>query len=322
MKVEFLHTRLSMKARFIIAFLFYFLVALLQVLIVRGENLPVTALRFAGFGLLAIPLWFLKTKNFSSKPAKKKALKKADKESGKWLPVSLTEVDRLLDKTRSLGKVKIPFVFSPNFGRLFTFLFIFLFLLLAVIADNAVGLFILVDLYLIFFPVFFFARVEKKLPDIAGRINAFAPVLKTALPKKLKLSSLFFFEQNDDLPADIRLMLEPSSTVPQEVKMELLGAQLQLTFNNGPNGEVPYIYAVFITKGKGKIWQSFSNIKAPSYITEAGSSTEGDTVYGTVVLRLDTKSRSDGYHTRENDVKKLLGLVVQAMEKVCKGTDY
>ena len=66
----------------------------------------------------------------------------------------------------------------------------------------------------------------------------------------------------------------------------------------------------------GKIWQTLKNVSADGYVTEAGSSGEGGEVYGTVVFRLDTKSRKDGYHTNESDVKKLLALVVRALEKI------
>ena len=311
-----------MRARFIIAILFYTLVALLQVLIVRGENFPIMTLRFAGMGLLIIPLWFLKIRNFSGDPLKKKApVKKEPKGSGSgqagtWMPVTLTEVDRLLDRVRAVRKVKIPFANNVNFGRVITFLFFFFFLFFAAMIAGAIGFFVLIDLYLIFFPVFWFARIEKWIPPIADRIDVFSPVIKAELPKKLQLSPMLFFDGDTNVPSDIRLMLAPALSVSRDIRDELLGAQFQVTYNKGPHGKVPYVYAVFITKGKEKIWQSLKNTRSSGYVAESGSSTEGGTVYGTVVLRLDTNSRFDGYHTHEKDVEELLGLVVRAMEKV------
>jgi len=318
-----------MRARFIIAFFFYALVALLQVLLVRGENLPVAALRFAGLGLLIVPLWFLKTRNFSSKPTENKAPgKKAPRgrapqgsdsnQNGAWMPAALTEVDRLRERLRSVRKVKIPFIHSKYFGILITFLFFFFFIFFAALVAGAVGFFVAIDLYLIFFPFLWFARLEKWLPAIADKIDVFGPVLKAELPKKLQLSPMLFFDENTHIPSDVRFMIAPALSVSQDLRDELLGAQIQLTYNNGPNGKVPYVYAVFITKGKGKIWQSLKNTKSAGFITEPGSSTEGAAVYGTVVLRLDTVSRSDGYHTRGKDVEQLLNLIVSALEKVCE----
>jgi len=273
MKVEFLHTRLSMKARFIIAFLFYTLVALLQVLVVRGENLPVNALRFAGMGLLVIPLWFLKIRNFSNDPLKKKAPQNKAPggripqgsdpgQAGTWMPVTMTEVDRLQDRFRALRKVKILFVHRFGFGLSISFLFFFFFLFWAAFFAGIVGFFVAIDLYLIFFPILWYARLKKLVPAIADKIDAFGPVLKAELPEKLRLSPMLFFDENTQVPSDIRFMLAPALGVSQDVRDELLGAQLQVTYNKGPNGNVPYMYAVFITRGKEKIWQSLKNVNS------------------------------------------------------------
>ena len=118
------------------------------------------------------------------------------------------------------------------------------------------------------------------------------------------------------MPSDIRLMLAPVDSAARELRDELLGVQFQITYNNGEHGRVPYVYAVFITKGQGKIWQSLKGISYANWVTESGSSTEGNTVYGTVVLRQNTGRRSDGYHTRESDVRELIGNVAKALEKI------
>ena len=335
MKVEFLHTRFPLVVRFIIAFFFYTLVALLHILMVRGGSLPLFVLRFAGIGLLLIPLWFLKTRNFSNKPmvdkpkaGKVKASKRkapvgnndhGQKQKETWKFVSMTEIDRLRDWIGTLRKVKIPFFYSMVFGALATFIISILIIFSVIIAvfTGSVGFFIVLDIFLIFFPLLYFARIEKWVPAISGKLDAFAPVLDAKLPDSLRLDITIFpdGDKGDKIPSDLRLMLAPAMSAPQEVRDELLGAQFQVTFNRGPNGEVPYLYAVFITKGKEKIWQTLKDIRAPGYVTEAGSSTEEDVVYGTVVLRLDTKSRSDGYHTHESDVREILHLVIQALEK-------
>jgi len=329
MKVEFLHTRLPLAVRFVIAFFFYALVALLQVLMVRGGSLPLFVLRFAGIALLIIPLWFLKVRNFSNKPlvdipkASKTKTGKTEpgrKEKGTWKAVSMTEIDRLRDWIGTVRKVKIPFFYSRVFGALATFItfFLMVFSVILTIFTGSSGFFLILDLYLIFFPLLHFARIEKWVPGISDKLDSFAPVLNAKLPGSLSLSPTAFFDGSDGdvTPSDLRLMLAPGTNSPQEVRDELLGAQFQITENKGPNGTVPYMYAVFITKGKGTIWKLLKDIRAANYITEPGSSKEGDVVYGTVVLRLDTKSRSDGYHTKESDVRELLGLVTMALEGV------
>ena len=329
MKAEFLHTRLPLAVRFVIAFVFYAIVALLQVLMVRGGGLPLFVLRFAGIALLIIPLWFLKTKNFSNRPKLDKApVKKAKagksksikEEKGTWKAVSMTEIDRLRDWIGTVRKVKIPFFYSRAFGALATFItfFVIVFSVVLTIFSGSVGFFIILDLYLIVFPFLYFARIEKWVPAISSRLDYFTPVLNAELPGSLRLSPSLLFDKNggDNMPSDIRLMVAPGANTPQEIRNELLGAQFQLACNNGPNGEVPYIYAVFITKGMGAIWQVLKEIKSARYITEPGSSAEGDETYGTVVFRQDTKCRSDGYHTNESDVRELLGLVVKSLEAI------
>ena len=313
MQVEFLHTRLPLRARFVVALFCYTLAALLQVMLVKGGSIPLTVFRFAGMGLLVIPLWFLKARNFSNKvPAGR-----ATKQEGTWTTVTMTELDRLTDRIAATRKLKIPAFYNYSLGLILTFLSIFLLVPIGAII-GAAGLFAIVDLYLVFFPFLWFARIEKWSPAISGKIDIFRPVLEAELPKTMVLAPMFLFDGDgrDQMPSDIRLMLAPGTLAAQEVRDELLGAQFQITYNKGPNGAVPYMYAVFITRGKGRIWQFLKNIRLIHYVTEPGSSTEGDVVYGTVVLRLDTKSRSDGYHTHESDVRELVDMAVRTLEKL------
>jgi len=329
MKIEFLHTRLPLRARFIIAFFFYALAALLQVIMPMRVNLPIFALRATVLALLVIPLWFLKVKNFTNKPpgfktpkAKAPAKNTGSGSGESWMPVTMADLDRFRDRLRATRKVKIPAFYYKGFGTGITvfFLFILFFLtvfILVFIGFNILRFFMIFEIYLLFFPFLWFGQIEKwEPPTINEKILALDPVLEAKLPEKLKLEVMLFFEgeKESQIPSDIRLMLAPGPSASEEVKNELLGAQFQVASNSGPEGSVPYLYAVFITKGQGKIWKSLNGIKAGRFITEGASSAEGDAVYGTVVLRLDTKSRSDGYHTKEGDVIELLALVIEALE--------
>jgi hypothetical protein len=299
MKPEFSHTGFSAKFRFALAFIFYALVALLQIFIVKGG-------RFAGIALLIVPLWFLKAKNFTNKPS--------DQGKEEWKPVSMNEVDRLINKIRSFKKAKIPVIYGSVFAVLSIILsFFILFFLGIVYGANAV--FVYIDLYLIFIPCLWFARVKRWYPrELAEKLDAFSPIINTRLPETLKLSPMLRFDEDEQglpAPEDFRLMIGPKSGKGPE---DLLGAQFQLTFNKGPNGQVPYMYAVFITRGMGKTWAALKKLNILDYVIEWNSSKEGDEVYGAVVLRLDTNSRSDGYHTKRADVQNLAFNVVHALE--------
>lgn len=317
MKVEFIHGRLSSRSRFIIAIFFYALAAILQALLVKGVSLPTAILRFAGFVLLLIPLRFLKARNFTNKPEPEKVSKPSA--SGTWRNVSISELDRLRSRIGDLRKIAVPAIYKVPIAALVTFFMFFAFVPAIAVAGIA-GLFSILDLYLILFPFLWFARIEKWYPEVSGVLDVFAPLLEAELPGRLVISPMLFFRGGeaaamDQYPSDLRLMLGPGPEAPKEIKDELLGAQFQMTHNKGPNGLVPYAYAVFITKGKGKIWQFLKTVRAPGFVTEPGSSEENGQIYGTVVVRLDTKSRSDGYHTKEGDVLNLLEIATRALEK-------
>ena len=328
MKVEFLHTSLSLKARFVIALFFFAFVALLQGLPVISGSVSEAFIGLAGSGILFIPLWFLRARSFSNKPVPAKASKKAGvKKEGTWRPVTMTDLDRLRARIAATKKVNIPALYSGAPGALISF-FYFILLIAGGAIFGAAGFFMLFDIYLIFFPYMWFAQISKWYPEIGSKIDILAPILDTKLPDnirgKFQFSPMIYFvdsigstgEGGEQKPSDIRLMLAPVGSAPQELRDELLGVQFQITYNNGEHGRVPYVYAVFITKGQEKIWQSLKEIRYPRWITGPGSSTEGNVVYGTVVLRLDTACRSDGYHTRESDVRELIGNVVKALEKI------
>ena len=80
---------------------------------------------------------------------------------------------------------------------------------------------------------------------------------------------------------------------------DFVGVQFQIAVNSGPNGKVPYMYAVFLCRGKGKSFRSISEMDFGSFIVEPG----GDEEYGTVVVRQQTTGT--GYHTDSSDCRRL-----------------
>ena len=328
--VEFRYLHLPIRGRFGAVLLSYALAAVFQALLFKVNDIywmlvPV---------FLIFPIWLLRTgSNPKSPRAKKTAGKKAagkmkpitDKETdrllkklkskvndeGTWKPVTISEVDRLRAKLKSLSKVKTSGVSYILFGALLTFAF-FVFAIIAAIFTGIVGFFLACELYLIFIPFIWLARLGNWYPKIAEKLDVFMPVLNANAPAELQLTPLLLFDGlggmiENPLPTDIRFMLAPGDGMPQKVRDELLGAQFQLSFNNGPDGRVPYVYAVFITKGMVKIWQTLKDFKS-DYIIESGSSAEGGIVYGTVVFR------TSGYHTREGDIRNLFSNVANLMK--------
>jgi hypothetical protein len=307
MKAEFKHTGLSARTRFITAAFFYALAALLQLLPVFTARhltaVPQNLLRLAGIALCLIPLYFLKTRNFSNKPAD---LGKED-----WKPVTMTEIDRLADRMRMIRRAPVPFQYRTGFPVMVT-CFAFFALIAAGISRGPAGFFFVIYLYLVFFPSLWFARFKKWYPrDLSAKLALFNPVFTHPFGGGVKLIPMIRFDEDKEgrkIPEDLRIMVEPKSK-----PADMVGAQLQLTFNQGPGGEVPYMYAVFITRGTGAAWQELSRLRFKNYITQAEGPGKGE--YATVVLRLNTKCRGDGYHTKEADIKDLALHTEQALER-------
>jgi hypothetical protein len=233
------------------------------------------------------------------------------------------EVDRLAGRLRRAKQLRIPLWYDIQLGIIITPLAGFALCVMGGLA-GAEGAFLLTALYLVFFPSLWFARIKKRYPrDLAEKLHAFTPVLNNPAetPEKkdspwngYKVTPMILFDRDNEggkTPRDIRVMLEP----PKNKTPELAGVQFQITFNRGPRGKVPYMYAVFITRGKGQLWQRLGDLEYPGYTVEKESSPEQEE-YGAVVLRLHTTSRRDGYHTREEDIKTLISRVKETLEKI------
>jgi hypothetical protein len=314
-KPQFKHTGLSARPRFVIAMVFYTLAALLQFFMADGFFL----LRLCSFVLLAVPFFFLSAKSFSNK------IVDVGKED--WKPVTQKEIDRLQDRLANIRKVKTPIYYNKFFAIMLMIFFPFVLCMIWALFDPPL-IFIFIDLFLVFLPFFWFARVDKWYPaDLAAKLAVFMPVITYSFGENYKLTPMLRFVEDKEgrkIPEDVRFMLEFSNFVcsdgksqgvsnPADAENGLLGVQFQATFNNGPNGKVPYLYAVFITKGGSRAWNALQQLSYKRFITEKTESEENGKVYGTVVLRLDTKSRADGYHTKSADVKQLAENVTKAL---------
>ena len=201
---------------------------------------------FFGLGTLAMLLgsFFALSKSFNNKPV--------DLGFEDWKPVTKLEYNRIKENFDQTKKVNIPWFFKPAFGITVIVLvvsgaFVLLFF------DVTEGLLLIVlDTTLILYAPSFTGAVKLWTPwDLRMKMNSINPVLieAEAAGKDLIVTPYLRFDkdkENRQIPEDIRLMLEP-----RRKPADFVGVQIQVAINNGPNGAVPYMYAVFLCKGQG-----------------------------------------------------------------------
>jgi hypothetical protein len=217
-----------------------------------------------------------------------------------WRPVTMTEIDRLDDgirqsralrrKTRNMGTIVLVAMSAP---------FLFVLLVGSAIAGRTDVAFVVGNAVALFVPALFFGRVRVFLPkDIDFKMPSFRALLSEPLPEGMAVAPYIRFDKDPagrDVPEDLRVMLELKR--PPE---DLVGVQVQAAINKGPNGAVPYLYAVVLTRGSsGPAYAKARRIRARGFEVEPGA--DGD--YGTVVIRQSTED--GGYHTTPDDCREL-----------------
>ncbi len=249
-----------------------------------------------GSVLIALGWLPLALRRLSTKPA--------DTGLEEWRPVSMAEVDKLSDALRQSKRTKARLA-GGILGS--TALSILLLALagLGLAGGGGWGLLAL-DAFLFAFPALFFGRPAIFVPKLLNlKMPCFQAVFEAKAQDSLVLTPYFRFDKDEegrDIPEDMRLMLEP-----RRKPEDFIGVQLQAAVNKGPNGEVPYLYAVFLTKGKGASFSRISGLRLPGYVAEAG----GDGEYGSLVLRQQTSGT--GYATRPADCERLYQAVTRGL---------
>ena len=264
---------------------------LLQVLFPWG-SLPGFALIVAGWAPLAL-------KPVTNKPA--------DQGLEEWRAVSMTEVDRLADRLRQSRESR-----RRSFGGTFGVIALSALLLVCAGAARVVSrslAFLFADGFLFLVPAFYFGRLKVFVPRLLDlKMPCFQAIFEAKTQDDLVLTPYFRFDKDKDgrdVPEDLRVMVEP-----RRKPEDFVGVQIQSAVNKGPNGEVPYLYAVFLTEGKGKTWQAILPHRKGGYVVERG----GDATYGTVVLRQETTG--SGYATKPSDCARLYSLVAEALATI------
>ena len=170
---------------------------------------------------------------------------------------------------------------------------------------EAFGILVLIlDFAIIFFPVSWTGIVQLWTPSqLKMKMERFSTVLNKAESSVHRFIITPYLRLDKDkegrqIPEDVRLMIEP-----KRKPGDFVGVQIQVAINNGPNGAVPYMYAVFLCKGKGKTFAHLSKASYAPMLKEPG----GDNEYGYIVVRQRTSG--GGYHTDPEDCRRLYTVV-------------
>ena len=284
MDYEFSSMKLSLSARLALAAGLFSVGALLQVFFGWGL-LP---------GLIAIVLGYLplRLKPITNKPA--------DQGLEEWRPVSMAEIDKLADTLRESKAI-----FGKSIGG--SVLMVMLAGAVAIAAGVSLAFspdlsLILADGLLFAVPAMFFGRVKAFVPHVLSlKMPCFQALFAERIPEHVVVTPYLRFDKDKnggDVPEDIRLMIEPKRKPD-----DFVGVQVQAAINKGPSAEVPYLYAVILTKGKGASYRRFEDLRASGYEIEAG----GDEAYGSIVVRQETSGT--GYATKPSDCVRLFNLI-------------
>jgi hypothetical protein len=260
-----------------------------------------------------------------------------------WRPVPMEEVDRLDDGLREAKKLQkkvsglsanseeaiekiekaVNVVRSRSWLSTLIGIAVFALVVLYFIAsamdllpgiDGDAVVFGLATLALLLAPSLFFGRVKVFTPpEIAMKMPCFRAMLAKGLPQEMAVAPYVRFDKDKngaDVPEDLRLLFEL-----KRPPADLVGVQVQAAINNGPNGKVPYMYAVVLTKGKdGPSYKVAQRFKSAAYEVEPG----GDDQYGTVVIRQETSG--GGYETSPSDCERLLDISVGLLGAIAKAS--
>lgn len=258
-----------------------------------------------GFGflpgvLLMIPaLVFMGARNFRNKPM--------DVGQEDWQPASVREFDRIKSNLQLTREKGYSVIYRTGFGWFIAVVLVAAALVLVSMGFR-LGALVCADALVLLIPFLFTGNVSLWTPqELAFRMRVFEPILSTETAEGGEIIITPYLKldknsQGQQIPEDIRLMVEP-----RRKPADFLGVQLQVAVNNGPNGNVPYMYAVFLCKGKGTTYKALAAARFDDYVHEPG----GDKEYGYVVVRQETSGT--GYATTDADVRQLYDMVKETL---------
>ncbi len=227
-----------------------------------------------------------------------------------WQPVSFVEFNRIEENLKLGKKMKTPFIYQTGFGCLI-YVLLGIAGFIALINDNFKLLLLFFDIVIATFPLLFTGNVSIWTPqELQMKMERFRVIVQDAekFGKDLIVTPYLRLDKDKEgkkIPEDIRLMVEP-----RRKPSDFVGVQFQIAINKGPKGNVPYMYSVFLCKGKGETYKKFADLSYGTMIKEPG----GDKEYGYVVVRQNTSG--GGYHTTGDDCSSLFSIVIEALRKL------
>lgn len=291
MEPGFKHLKLGLRERLLVAAVLYAGAVATQIAL--GSTASGVPLVMAAWLLLAL------------RPATNRP-----KDTGleEWRAVTTAEVSRIADTMAQSRKLRARIV-GPTVLKVFLFIVLVFVAMTASMVAPRTGLAV-ADLCLFLVPGLFFGRVSAHLPlEFDLKLARFIAIMEAERPEGFVLTPYLRFdkdEQGRDVPEDLRFLLEPKRAVA-----DLVGVQFQASINKGANGNVPYMYAVVLTRGtSGRSYATFKSMRARGFEVEPG----GDADYGTVVFRQETGG--GGYHTTDDDCVRLFELMVQSLQRL------
>ncbi len=249
--------------------------------------------------LLVAPLFLLSAKSWTNKP---KDIGEED-----WQPVSDAELDRIADAFNATRQIQLPLWYRPGFGIPFTAVLA----VLAIAFGSALTLpgLLATDALILLWPALNFLKIRLWIPrEFEMILRALQAARSVPLPSDIVCTPYLRLDRDEQglrIPESARLMLES-----RQKPNDLVGVQIQVAINKGPNGAVPYLYAVVLTHGQGGTWKKACGFRAPGYTVEPG----GDTSYGTVVVRQHTEN--GGYYTEADDCRRIVELVLSLLARL------
>jgi hypothetical protein len=227
-----------------------------------------------------------------------------------WQPASVREFDRIRNNLQLTREKRYAVLYRTGFG---TGVAIVLFMLALILSGSSrrLGALVCADALVLLIPFLFTGNVSLWTPqELAFRMRAFEPILSSEQAEGGEVIITPYLRLDKDkegrqIPEDIRLMVEP-----RRKPADFLGVQMQVAMNKGPNGNVPYMYAVFLCKATGATYRALGRENFGDYEREPG----GDKEYDYVVVR--QKTSGGGYHTTDADVRRLYDMVKEKVQKI------
>jgi hypothetical protein len=278
--------KLGLGARLALAASLYSLAALVQVLAAGFLGY------WLGIGIILLGWVPLAMKGYTNKPD--------DKGLESWRAVTMAEIDRVADTLRRSKEVSTKL--GPGLHGGLGALMIIASAILAFFSfleESRHMYYLFGDLLFMSIPIVAFGNVTAFVPrELEMKLGALSPFFSESPPALFALVPYLRFDEDrkgGEVPEDVRASLEL-----KRPKDDFISIQFQAAINTGPNGAVPYVYGVVITKGRGgSAYRIASDARLEGFIVEPGGNDE----YGCVVIRQQTEGT--GYHTTRLDCERL-----------------